>query len=73
MAYGPDVVSTAGGDAPTGFMRSGDVAPYESTLEAAASKNLPMLCANPDLISMHYDGVAQPPPPSPPSPIHSLT
>mmetsp|Transcript_8867 Transcript_8867/g.26664 ORF Transcript_8867/g.26664 Transcript_8867/m.26664 type:complete len:423 (-) Transcript_8867:104-1372(-) len=52
VGYGPDTISTSSGDAPIDFRRSGDLAPFKELFEAAAAKNLPMLCANPDLVSV---------------------
>ena len=58
VAYGPDTISTAAGDEATGFMRSGDVGPYAALLERGAARGLPMLCANPDQVSVDGDGAS---------------
>ena len=41
----------------TDFRTTGDLGPYRALLEDAVSRNVPMLCANPDQRTIDVDGV----------------
>lgn len=57
VAHGPDLLFRDGMPIKTGFKRSHDLAPYAADLEICAQRRLPMLCANPDQVSVDPAGI----------------
>jgi len=61
VAHGPDRLYATGDEAApvlTGFCDSGDVAPYAACFDVCARRGVPLLCANPDLVSVDPQGRA---------------
>jgi len=55
VAYGPDTIDMTDRKM-TDFRITGDMTPYRDLLEDAVTRNVPMLCANPDQRTIDVDG-----------------
>lgn len=56
VAHGPDLLFRDGLPMKTGFRHSHNLAPYLDDLEICAERHLPLLCANPDQVSVDPAG-----------------